>query len=91
MTKTPLDAPAPPLPNKVMRPIPQFPGFTANRTCANCEHFEIRTGDGKRAHGRCHNGISQRYATRAIDGCAYGFYPATDRFPLKAGPGGTWG
>lgn len=72
---------------KPPRPFPTFQGFTANRTCANCEHFEVKDG----RNGICHNGISQKYKTRAIDGCGYGFYPATDRFPLKAGPGGVWG
>jgi hypothetical protein len=32
--------------------------------------------------------ISGRLVTRAIDGCAFGFYPSVERFPLRAGLGG---
>lgn len=38
--------------------------------------------------GTCHNGISGKLTTRPIDGCAFGFYPCSTRYSLKAGLGG---
>ena len=69
------------------RPPEPFEGFKETRTCSNCQHFE---GHGKPSRNQypCHNGISGRLMTRAIDGCAFGFYPDGKRFPIKAGPGG---
>lgn len=57
------------------------------KVCGNCQHWIIR-GKATRQEGDCRNGISGRLLTRKIDGCAYGFYPSVERFPLKAGPGG---
>ncbi len=66
-------------------PIPQHAGDIEKR-CSNCQHFEPQTPK----VGECHNGISGKIlsGTRSIDGCAYGFYPSIEKFPLKAGPGG---
>lgn len=73
------------LPPQRPRDPPQYAGDTP-KTCSNCQHYRkipyvVREGS-------CHNGISGRLKTRPIDGCAYGFYPSVERFPLKAGPGG---
>lgn len=75
----------PEMPPQRDRPPPQYAG-DMRKLCSNCQHFKadgpaLRQGD-------CHNGISGRLQTRAIDACAYGFYPDITRFPLKAGPGG---
>lgn len=76
-----------PVISKAPRPIPQHAG-DVQKTCANCQHFAPETLRPKQ--GECHNGISGKIAqgTRAVDGCAYGFYPSITKFPLKAGPGG---
>lgn len=74
-------------PQKRTRPPEPFPGFTEPRTCNNCQHFEGR-GKPIRNQYRCHNGISGRLQSRPIDGCAFGFYPSVEHFPLRAGPGG---
>lgn len=78
---------APPI-EKHERPIPVYAG-DVERKCSNCQHF-TRPKPGKKL-GDCHNGISGKIAigTRSIDGCAYGFYPSIEKFPLKAGPGGS--
>lgn len=77
----------PPVISKAPRPVPRYAG-DIEKTCANCQHFEPSTLKPKT--GECHNGISGKIAqgTRAVDGCAYGFYPSITKFPLKAGPGG---
>jgi hypothetical protein len=67
------------------RPPPQHAGDMP-KTCANCQHFEGRHATSR--EGRCHNGISGRLESRRIDGCAFGFYPSVERYPLRAGPGG---
>lgn len=54
------------------------------RTCRNCEHYD----GGKASHGDCHNGISGRLRTHIDDTCFKGFYPDTERWPLRAGEGG---
>lgn len=56
------------------------------KTCGHCQHFkgEHATSRG----GTCHNGISGRLQSNRIDGCAFGFYPSVERYPLRAGPGG---
>lgn len=79
---------APPPVEKPPRPLPVYAG-DVERKCSNCQHFE-RPKHGKKV-GDCHNGISGRIATgtRSIDGCAYGFYPSIEKFPLKAGTGGS--
>lgn len=83
MTKKP-DRPE--LPPQKPRAPPVHAG-DVKKECSNCQHF---AGHGKQPRNayRCRNGISGRYETRAIDGCAYGFYPSVERFPLRAGPGG---
>lgn len=75
----------PELPPQRPRDPPVYAG-DMQKVCSNCQHFEVSKTD-KRG-GKCHNGISGRLTSRAIDGCAYGFYPSVERFPLKAGPGG---
>lgn len=84
MTKQP-DRPELP-PQKRTRPPEPFEGFSESRTCANCQHYDAKNGATR--DGKCHNGISGRLVTRGIDGCAFGFYPSMERFPLRAGPGG---
>lgn len=76
----------PEMPPQRPRDPPKHAG-DVKKICGNCQHFK---GHGKnpRVQHLCGNGISGRNATRAIDGCAYGFYPSVERFPLKAGPGG---
>lgn len=76
----------PPPSEKPLRPAPVYAG-DIERKCSNCQHFEPMTL--KPREGDCRNGISGRFKTRAIDGCAYGFYPSITKFPLKAGPGGS--
>lgn len=87
MTKKP-DRPE--IPPQKPRDPPVHAGDMA-KTCANCQHFG-KPGDKQPKHPRhtypCRNGISGRLETRLIDGCAFGFYPSIERFPLKAGPGG---
>lgn len=56
------------------------------KVCSNCQHFRPKNPGSR--NGPCRNGISGRLETRTIDGCAYGFYPSIEKFPLKAGPGG---
>ncbi len=75
----------PELPEQKHRDPPAHAGDMA-KTCANCQHFDTKKGATR--EGKCHNGISGRLTTRAIDGCAFGFYPSVERFPLRAGPGG---
>lgn len=84
--KKPVPTSRPDMPVQKPRDPPMYAGDMP-KTCANCEHF---AGHGKapRNQYRCRNGISGRMTTRAIDGCAFGFYPSVDRFPLQAGPGG---
>ena len=77
----------PEMPPQRARKPPQHAGDMP-KTCANCQHFGGK-GKNPRMQYLCRNGISGRNATRAIDGCAFGFYPDVERFPLKAGPGGT--
>lgn len=76
----------PELPPQKHREPPRYAG-DMQKVCSYCQHFTaakaVRNG------GDCHNGISGRLTTRAIDGCAFGFYPSVERFPLRAGPGGT--
>jgi hypothetical protein len=73
---------------KTTRPLPIYAG-DVQRTCSNCQHLDpIETKPRSKTY-RCHNGISGRMTTRRIDGCAYGFYPSIEKFPLKAGPGGS--
>lgn len=74
---------------KRTRPPEPFPGFTQPRTCGNCQHFGGR-GKPIRNSYMCHNGISGRLKTRAIDGCALGFYPDVEAFPLGPGAGGVF-
>jgi len=71
------------LPRQTREP-PQF--GTIAKTCDNCQYFDPPTPTAR--NGDCRNGISGRFTTRRIDGCAYGFYPSITKFPLKAGPGG---
>jgi hypothetical protein len=75
----------PEMPPQGNREPPRYVGDIA-KTCANCQHFE--PDNRPRPSGPCHNGISGKLTTRDIDGCAFGFYPSVERFPLKAGPGG---
>lgn len=75
----------PELPPQRPRDPPVYAGDMA-KTCANCQHY--RPGKYIAKAGSCHNGISGRLASRAIDGCAFGFYPSIEMFPLQAGPGG---
>jgi len=82
---TALLAPEPPAPVAHPRAIPIYAGDMP-KTCANCQHFREMSATSR--GGMCHNGISGRWTTRRIDGCAYGFYPSITKFPLKAGPGG---
>jgi hypothetical protein len=81
----------PELPPQKPRDPPKYAG-TVERQCGNCEHFDGgglgKDGRPINKHGDCHNTISGRLQTRSIDGCAYGFYPCTTRWPLRAGPGG---
>lgn len=77
-------------PQKRTRPAEPFPGFTEPRTCNNCQHFEGRGAPIRNSYP-CHNGISGRLKTRAIDGCAFGFYPDVEVFPIGPGPGGVFG
>ena len=74
----------PEMPPQRPRALPGHAGDMA-KTCGNCQHFKTKKFV---KGGQCHNGISGRTETRAIDGCGYGFYPSIERFPLKAGPGG---
>jgi hypothetical protein len=74
---------------KHTRPPEPLNGFTEAKTCANCQHYDTKKGATR--EGKCHNGISGRRTTRPIDGCAFGFYPSVERFPLCAGPGGVFG
>lgn len=76
----------PEMPKQRPREPPKHAGDMP-KVCANCQHYG---GHGKPIRHKfpCHNGISGRLSTRGIDGCAYGFYPSIDRFPLKAGEGG---
>jgi hypothetical protein len=76
---------ADPPPRAHNRPPPVYAGDMP-KTCGNCEHFRSKVPNGR--DGRCGNGISGKLTTRRIDGCAYGFYPSIEQFPLKAGPGG---
>mgnify|MGYP001579718498 CR=1 FL=1 len=76
----------PELPPQRPRDPPKYAGEHIVKTCSNCQHFKPSTTSKNKA--ACHNGISGRLETRPIDGCAYGFYPDTNRFPLQAGPGG---
>jgi hypothetical protein len=75
----------PEIPIQHDREPPKYAG-DIKRVCANCQHFE--PDNRLRPSGPCHNGISGRLTTRAIDGCEFGFYPSVERFPLRAGPGG---
>jgi len=75
----------PELPPQRPRDPPKHAGDVP-KTCANCQHF--RKDKTTARNGTCHNGISGRLVTKLIDGCAYGFYPDTNRFPLRAGLGG---
>lgn len=75
---------------KRTRPPEPFEGFAEPRTCNNCQHFDGR-GKPVRQEYPCHNGISGRLKTRPIDGCAFGFYPDVEVFPLRAGEGGVFG
>jgi len=78
-------APAPP--PQVLHPRkPPVHAGDMPKTCANCQHFTPKVTNGR--DGECHNGISGRLFTKAINGCAYGFFPSIEKFPLKAGPGG---
>jgi hypothetical protein len=76
-----------PVPIQKHRDPPQHAGDMP-KTCGNCQHWHPR-GKLTRQEGNCHNGISGRMLTRKIDGCAFGFYPSVEKFPLQAGPGGT--
>lgn len=67
-------------------PLPGHAG-DVEKLCRNCQHYRPKMATAKT--GRCGNGISGKLETRPIDGCGYGFYPSVERFPLKAGPGGT--
>jgi hypothetical protein len=76
----------PEMPPQKPREPPKYAGDMP-KTCANCQHYRPPKR-GKKV-GECRNGISGRLTTTAINGCAYGFYPSIERFPLKAGPGGS--
>lgn len=84
-TARPSDRPEMP----VERIHPRTPSVHAGdmpKACANCQHFRPKVPNGR--DGACHNGISGRLITKAINGCAFGFYPSIEKFPLKAGSGG---
>lgn len=62
-----------------------------DRLCGNCAHYRAaRVGTLVRGAGECGNGISGRIKTTPVHGCGRGFYPALDRWPLGAGPGGVF-
>lgn len=76
----------PTIPPQKSREAPKYAG-DIEKLCSNCQHFGL---DAKsKRDGDCHNGISGRLRTRSIDGCAFGFYPSVERFPLLAGAGGS--
>ncbi len=85
--KKPKDTDRPEMPVQKLKDPPKHAGDMP-KTCSNCQHFRPDKFTSARREGECHNGISGRIRCRAIDGCAFGFYPSIERFPLRAGPGG---
>lgn len=86
MKKPTAKADRPELPEPKYREPPAFDGF--QKVCGDCQHFGGDTTARRNDTHPCHNGISGRLKTRAIDGCAYGFYPNVKRYPIQPGPGG---
>ncbi len=80
--------PVEPVIEKPTRPPPVYAG-DVRKVCANCQHLDPRETKPRSKVYPCHNGISGKLTTRRIDGCEYGFYPSIEKFPLKAGPGGS--
>ncbi len=76
----------PEMPPQKPRDPPMYAGFIEPKTCSNCQHYRPSTS--VRKLGECRNGISGKLSTGPMQGCAYGFYPSIELFPIGPGAGG---